>query len=573
MQLSGRVSRAALLVLTTLSACAAMDGGWGDDRIGGSKASGAFGAFLAGRFAIQESDYQTAADELAKASRDAAADTANDAGAGREISAQAFIAALLAGRSDAARLAARLPTNPVAQLVLADEDAKAGRWADAEARFAGLPQEGVTQVLRPLLVAWAQAGARHTPAALATLQPLLDTPRLRGIAALHAALIADLGDQAADADRLYTLAKAEFGGTNLRLALALASWQARQGNAAEAQRTIDATTSGTGELALARAALEAIVSKRIINGATDGIAEVYLAVGASVQQQTQAETAQVLLQLAIAMRPDLTAARLLTSDMLAVAKRYRPALAALAPVGADDPLAAPVQLHRATLQDQLGESDDAVRTLDRLAAAFPARPEPLAQEGDIFRTKSRFPEAVAAYDRAIARIGTPSRANWPLFYARGIAHERVGTWPKAESDFLYALQLAPDQPSVLNYLGYAWTERDQNLPRARDMIQRAVELRPEEGAYIDSLGWIQLRQGDGPAAVKSLERAVELEADDPVVNGHLGDALAAVGRMREAEFQWRRALTLKPDAADARRIEAKLATLPARPTPAVTPHR
>lgn len=567
MQLSGRVSRAALLVLTTLSACAAMDGGWGDDRIGTSKGSGAFGAFLAGRFAIQESDYQTAADQLAKASRDAD----DDAGAGREVSAQAFIAALLAGRSDAAQLAARLPANPVAQLVLADEDAKAGRWADAEARFAGLPQEGVTQVLRPLLVAWAQAGARRTPAALATLQPLLDTPRLRGIAALHAALIADLG-QSPDADRLYTLAKAEFGGTNLRLALALASWQARQGNVAEAQRTIDATTAGTGELALARTALEATVNKRVIAGATDGIAEVYLAVGASVQQQTQAETAQVLLQLAIAMRPDLTAARLLTSDMLALAKRYRPALAALASVGADDPLAAPVQLRRATLQDQLGESDDAVRTLDRLAAAFPARPEPLAQEGDIFRTKSRFPEAVAAYDRAIARIGTPNRANWPLFYARGIAHERVGTWPKAESDFLYALQLAPDQPSVLNYLGYAWTERDQNLPRARDMIQRAVELRPEEGAYIDSLGWIQLRQGDGPAAVKSLERAVELEADDPVVNGHLGDALAAVGRLREAEFQWRRALTLKPEPPEARRIEAKLAALPMTSPPA-TPRR
>ena len=570
MVLSGRLSRTALLVLTTLSACAAMDGGWDDSPTGGSKTTGAFGAFLAGRFAIQQSDYQTAADELAKASRDANTRDAPDAGAGREIAAQAFIAALLAGRGDAPQLAARLPANPVAQLVLADEDAKAGRWADAEARFAGLPQEGITQVLRPLLVAWAQAGARHTAAALATLQPLLDTPRLRGIAALHSALIADLGGQATDADRFYALARSEFGGVNLRLALALASWQARQGNVAEARRVIEATTGG-GELALARPALEANVGKRVISNATDGIAEVYLAVGASVQQQSQAETAQVLLQLAISMRPDLTAARLLTSDMLAAAKRYRPALAALAPVGSDDPIAAPVQLHRAALQDQLGESDEAIRTLDRLAAAFPARPEPLAQEGDILRTKSRFPEAVTAYDRAIARVGTPNRANWPLFYARGIAHERAGTWAKAEADFLYALQLAPDQPSVLNYLGYAWAERDQNLPRARDMIQRAVELRPEEGAYIDSLGWVQLRQGDGPGALKSLERAVELEADDPVVNGHLGDALAAVGRLREAEFQWRRALTLKPDPADARRIEAKLATLPARPVPAAPP--
>ena len=558
MRVSGRLSRVALLVLTTLSACAASDSGW-DETPGRSSfaPSGAFGAFLAGRFAVQQSDYQTGAEKLSEAARDAA-----DSGAGREVSAQAFIAAVLAGRGDAARMAATLPSNPVAQLVLADADAKAGRWADAEARFAGLPTEGVTQILRPFLVAWAQAGANRTAAALQTLQPLLDNPRLRGIAALHCAFIADLGGQNGDAGRFYALARTDFGAANLRLGLALASWQGRQGNAPEARRIVDDMTAGTGELSLARGALEGIVDKRVVNNAVEGIAEVYLAVGASVQQQNQAETAQVLLQLSIAMRPDLTAARLLVSDMLAVAKRFRPALAALEPVESDDPLIAPVRLHRAALQDALGQSDEALRTLEGLAAAFPARPEPLAQEGDILRTKGRFADAIGAYDRAIARLGTPSRGNWPLFYARGIAHERAGEWPKAESDFLYALQLAPDQPSVLNYLGYAWTERDQNLPRAREMIQRAVELRPEEGSYIDSLGWIQLRQGDGPGALKSLERAVELDSEDPVVNGHLGDALAAVGRLREAEFQWRRALTLKPDPDDARRIEAKLATLP-----------
>ena len=566
MNVSGRLSRVALLVLTTLSACAANDSGW-DDSPGqsGFKPTGAYGAFLAGRFAAQNSDYQTAAEKLSEASREAA-----ESGAGRDVAAQAFIASVLAGR-DASRLAAALPANPVAQLVLADDDAKAGRWGNAEARYAGLPPEGVTQILRPLLVAWAQAGANRTAAALATLQPLMDNPRLRGIAALHAGLIADLGGQNADAERFYAQARAEFGGANLRLGLALASWQARRGYAAEARRAVDEMTAGTGELSLARPALEASVDKRLVNNASEGIAEVYLAVGASVQQQTQTETAQVLLQLAVAMRPDLTAARLLISDMLAVAKRYRPALAALEPVGSSDPLIAPVRLHRAALQDALGQTDEAIRTLEGLATAFPARPEPLAQEGDILRTKSRFPEAVAAYDRAIARLGTPSRANWPLFYARGISYERQGDWPKAEGDFLYALRLAPDQPSVLNYLGYAWTERDENLPRAREMIQRAVELQPDEGSYIDSLGWVQLRQGDGPAALKNLERAVELDSEDPVVNGHLGDALAAVGRWREAEFQWRRALTLKPEPGDAKRIEAKLATLPGGVRTEITP--
>ena len=567
MHLSGRLSRVALLVLTTLSACAANDGGW-DDSPGQSsfKPTGAFGAYLAGRFAAQESDYNTAAEKLSEASRDPTIGV-------REVSAQAFIATVLAGRGDAARLAASLPNNPVAQLVLADEDAKAGRWTDAEARFAGLPAEGVTTILRPLLVAWAQAGANRTAAALETLRPLLDNPRLRAIAALHSGLIADLGGQNADAEWFYGQAKAEFGGANLRLGTALASWQARRGNAAEARRIVDEMTAGPGELSLSRGGLEASVNRRPVASAADGIAEVYLAVGAGVQQQREAETAQVLLQLAVAMRPDLTAARLLVSDMLAASKHPRQALDALAPVASSDPLAPTVRLHQAVLQDALGQPDEAIRLLEELASAYPARAEPLAQEADILRTKGRFADAVAVYDRAIARLGTPSRANWPLFYARGIAYERGGTWSKAEGDFLYALQLAPDQPSVLNYLGYAWTERDENLPRAREMIQRAVELRPEEGSYIDSLGWIQLRQGDGPGALKSLERAVELDSEDPVVNGHLGDALAAVGRWREAEFQWRRALSLKPDPADARRIEARLATLPGTSRSAAAPPR
>lgn len=558
-----RLSRAALLVLTTLSACAASDGGW-DDSPGRSsyKPTGAFGAFLAGRFAAQESDYATAADKLEEAAKDA-----GNTDEGRDVATQAFIAAVLAGRRDVPRLAATLPGNPVAQLVLADEDAKAGRWADAEARFAGLPQEGITQVLRPLLGAWAQAGAGHTDAALATLQPLIDNGRLRPVAALHAALIADLGDRPADAARLYGVARTAFGGINLRLGLILASWEARQGRPDQARRIVDEMTAGTGELTLARAGLEASVNERVIRNATDGIAELYLTVGASVQAR-EPQTAQILLQLALAMRPGFTAARLLMSDSLAAAKRFGPALQALAPVGGDDPMAAPVRLRQAALQSAMGQRTEAVATLDGLANAFPARPEPLAQAGDILRTEGRFPEAIATYDRAIARLGTPRSSAWPLFYARGIAFERSGNWPKAEADFLYALQLAPDQPSVLNYLGYAWTERGQNLPRAREMIQRAVELRPEEGSFIDSLGWVQLRQGDNAAALRSLERAVELDSEDPVVNGHLGDALAAADRWREAEFQWRRALTLKPDAEEQKRIEGRLAALPGGGAPA-----
>ena len=421
----------------------------------------------------------------------------------------------------------------------------------------------MTQVLRPLLVAWAQAGSGRTAAALATLQPFVDSGRLRAITSLHAALIADLGGQTVEAARLYRAAQVDYGPLNLRLGVILASWQSRQGALPEAQQTIRELTGSNGDLAMARLALEADVSRRPVRNATDGIAETYLAMAAALRQQNAADLARLLLRRSLVIRPDFTASRLLLSEMQALEHQDAAALATLAPVGADDPLVAVVRLRQAALQDQLGNTADSDKMLESLAQQYPDRPEPLAQLGDELRSRGRFTEAVGVYNRAVARLGAPNRQSWPLFYERGVAHERAGQWPEAEADFQFALRLAPDQPSVLNYLGYAWTEQGRNLGQARQMIERAVEQRPNDGAFIDSLGWAQLRGGDGPGALKNLEKAVELQPEDPVINGHLGDALAAVGRWREAEFQWRRALNLKPDPDDARRIEAKLTSLPA----------
>lgn len=554
MHIGRTTSRTALLVLSLLSACAASDFGL-DDAPGRSnfKPTGAYGAYLSGRFAAQRSDLDIAADKLEMAAQTSEV---------RDVAAQAFIAAVMAGRSEAGRLATGLPDNPVAQLVMANDDAKAGRWDSAEARFAGLPPQGLTQVLRPLLMAWAQAGAGRTDTALSTLQPLVDAGRVRGVMALHAALIADLGNKNDDAARLYRIAQTEYGGLNLRLGVVLASWQARRGNLTDAQRLVRDMTAGNGDLAMTRLALEARVNERAVRNATDGIADAYLALAASLQQQGGADTAQILLRLALSLRPDFAAARLLLAEMQLTDRRGRGALDTLAGIPTTDPLVPIARLRQAAIQDSLGQTDDAANMLETLAREYPDRPEPLAEAAEILRRKSRFAEAVTLYDRAVGRLGTPSRANWVLFYERGIAHERAGHWPQAESDFQFALQLQPDQASVLNYLGYAWTERGQNLPQARTMIERALEQRPNDGAIIDSLGWILLRLGDGPAALKNLERAVELQPEDAVVNGHLGDALAAVGRWREAEFQWRRALTLKPDTDDEKRIVAKLAALP-----------
>ena len=167
--------------------------------------------------------------------------------------------------------------------------------------------------------------------------------------------------------------------------------------------------------------------------------------------------------------------------------------------------------------------------------------------GDLLRGEDRFAEAEAAYTRALQRLPAIDRRHWRLLYARGIAYERTKRWPQAEADLLKALELEPEQPFVLNYLGYSWVDQGLNLDRAKAMLHRAVELRPEDGFIVDSLGWAYFRLGEHDKAVTYLERAVELEPGDPVINDHLGDGYWRVGRTREARFQWQRALTFEPE--------------------------
>jgi tetratricopeptide (TPR) repeat protein len=349
---------------------------------------------------------------------------------------------------------------------------------------------------------------------------------------------------------------------NLRLAQILASWDARHGQMGEAQRTLTAMSDAAPEMTIALPGLIAATMTPPVPHATDGIAEAYLAMAAALRQQDAGDFAMMLLRLALDLRPDFTAARVLAADILENGHHLDDALQMLVAVNSDDPLIPVIRLQRAALNERLGHSEEALRELQGIAADYPASPLPAIQEGDILRSKQRFTDAIAAYDRAIARIATPAQNNWVVFYDRGICYERSHQWPKAEADFRHALALAPDQPFVLNYLGYSWADMGQNLTQARQMIEKAAQLRPNDGAIVDSLGWVLLRQGDTTEAVKTLERAVELEPEDASINGHLGDAYLAAGRRLEATYQWRRALTFNPEPDDAAKLEAKLLSGP-----------
>lgn len=553
---SRALRRLAMLPLVLLAACASgVPVGTSDRpavREGRFQPTGAFGGYLAGRFAAAESDTEAASRYFERALE---ADPTNP-----ELLTRAFHAALADGREAAAlagRILAQQPAALLPTLVLAADEARDGRFDLVEARFRALPRQGAGQLLQPLMLAWAQAGRGQWDEAMATLRPHVEGSRFRAAFALHAGLICDLAGRMREAERWYAGAAAD-GGTSLRMAEIQASFAARQGQAEEARRVLAEIAAGSDDIAMVQARLLAELDRRPVASAADGMAEALLALAGALRQQEASEFALLLLRVALILRPDFPAAKLMVADILESDRRFDAAADVLAQVRRDSAYAPAARVRLSLVLDRLDRTDAAIGELESLAAADPTRAEPLARLGDILRGRSRYAEAAAAYDRAVARLGPPERRQWALYYARGIALERSKDWSRAEADFLRALELAPDQPYVLNYLGYSWVEQGRELARAKRMIERAVELRPHDGHIIDSLGWVLFRLGDHRGAVRWLERAVELLPRDPVINDHLGDAYWAVGRRAEAQFQWRRALNLGPEPEAIPKLEAKL---------------
>ena len=206
----------------------------------------------------------------------------------------------------------------------------------------------------------------------------------------------------------------------------------------------------------------------------------------------------------------------------------------------------------------MGKADEAMHRLTEIVAARPHDVEALSALAELQRSAKKYVEAAATYDAAIAAVGIPQRENWTLFYFRGICYERSKQWPKAEEDFRKALELYPDQPLVLNYLGYSWVDQGLNLEEAFKMLRRAVELRPNDGYVVDSLGWAHFKLGQYAEATETLEKAITLKPADPVLNDHLGDAYWRVDRPIEAHFQWNHARDMGPDPDDLPAILKKI---------------
>ncbi|MGA9947996.1 MAG: tetratricopeptide repeat protein, partial [Xanthobacteraceae bacterium] len=270
------------------------------------------------------------------------------------------------------------------------------------------------------------------------------------------------------------------------------------------------------------------------------------------------DLALIYLQLALYLQPSHPMALLSLGDLYEDLKKPDLAIKAYERVPANSSLSRNAEIQMAVDLDALDRTDEAKQRLQRVIAQRPKDTEAIIELGNIQRTRKDFAGCADTYSKAIDTVPNPEKSNWVVFYFRGICYERSHQWPPAEADMKKALELFPEQPLVLNYLGYSWVDQGVHLDQGMDMIRRAVEQRPDDGYIVDSLGWAYFRTGNYDEAVKNLERAVELKPEDPTINDHLGDAYWRVGRMLEAHFQWSHAKDLKPDPDDLPKIEAKL---------------
>jgi tetratricopeptide (TPR) repeat protein len=290
--------------------------------------------------------------------------------------------------------------------------------------------------------------------------------------------------------------------------------------------------------------------------------------GAALARQGGEDLGLIYLQFALYLTPQHPLALLSLADLFETLKKPELAIEVYERVPESSPLKRNAEIQLGLNLDQLDRTDEAREHLEALVKDDPEDLDAVIALGNVLRGRKQFEEAAKVYTQGIDSLEKPERRNWMIYYFRGICYERSKDWPKAEADFKKALELYPDQPHVLNYLGYSWVDQGVNLEQGIEMIRRAVQLRPDDGYIVDSLGWAHYRLGRFEEAVDELERAIELKPDDPVINDHLGDAYWMVGRKLEALFQWSHARDLKPEPDDLVKIEAKLKNglqIPAKP--------
>jgi len=518
-----------------------------------------YGNYLAARHAGTVRDMDAAARYYAQALSE---DPGNPV-----IVERAFLLSVTAGNvSEGLNLSSEIierdPDNRTARLVRALSALKATDYDRAIGEIDAAAPGPFTALVGTLAKAWAMAGKQDAEQAYAALDSFQDRPAFDLFRILHGALIADYLGDAARARTGYVAAQGASGGASLRIIQAYGRFLERQDDtelAREVYNNYGRLAPDHPIIANALARLErGVAPPPLVKTPAEGLAEALYGLASALAQESGIDISILYTQLSLYLRPDFDVARTLLADLYERGDRLEDAIAAYGGIARTSPLYQNAQIQIAVDMDRLDRSKEAIARLRTLIRQYPDAVEPLTALGDILRGRKDYAAAASEYSKAIALIGEPNERFWTVYYARGMCYERLKLWPSAEKDLKLALELSGDHPLVLNYLGYSWIEQKIFLEEAMAMIRRAVELRPDDGYIVDSLGWAYFSIGDYENAVIHLERAVQLQPDDVTINDHLGDAFWRVGRKIEARFQWQHALELEPDEEQEIAIKEKL---------------
>lgn len=552
------------LLLVAACATAPEDVAWTppvNDGMGGS----AYGAFLAGQGALNDGAGAEAAAYFARAEL--------EGGSSDLLRDRAFTAAVLAGDiQKAASLApagadASEATKRLGQLVKGVEFMANGDGKQAQAALApeaiGFPHRGAAALLSP----WAAAMAGDQEASLVR-------PEMRGDRVVD--YFGQLGqaylyERARRYDEAETDFKAITGGDTPGdiAVMAYGAFLERRNRRPDAIALYDrALQNQPSNQGLVAARARAMSGKGAPPAPTlkQGAAQVLIAPAAGMLAAKQEQLGLAYLRLALRLDPGRNEAWLMVGDLMESAGDVEGARAAYAKPKPGTPEFGAARTKLAWSYQNAKQTDQALKLAQADAAS--GDPEAKVTYADLLRANERYAESAQVLTLVIDERTTP---DWRLLYMRGIAYERAGDWHKAEGDLQAALKLRPEEPELLNYLGYSWIDRGERLAEALGMVERAVAANPQSGAMIDSLGWAHYRLGDYKKSVELLEQAVELEAGDPEINNHLGDAYWRVGRRVEAQYQWRRVLTLDPDDRIKADVDAKLVSGQGPRGPSATP--
>ena len=355
---------------------------------------------------------------------------------------------------------------------------QASNYAEARKNLS-LSAKGPFQALVvSLFDGWAAAASGDAAGATGRHENVVDAKRRRRPCRVPHRLIADyLGRPETEADYKKALIANRV---SPRVIQAYGVYLERAGRAADARALYEKFLDEGGVAPIAKDGLARIAANRkpdaFVRNAEDGVAEGLFGMAASLNDRQSADVSILYLRMALYLRPDLALADLLLADRFESLGKYEDAVAIYRQIDKSSPYYRMAATQAAVNESRLGKKDAAIADLRALSQAFPDDSENWIALGDAYRDQNNYEAAIEAYDHAEKAIGTPEKRDWPLFYARAMAEDSAKHWDKAEADINIALKLSPDQPELLNYLGYSWVDRNQRIPEALAMLEKARQL-------------------------------------------------------------------------------------------------